>query len=75
MPMNAVPLHCMHYLDIDKLIHRQYTSKPFILIRTAEQTGRMTYLFGENVCFDTYISCYTPADMALYGAIKTGHEP
>jgi hypothetical protein len=66
-------LHSMHYLDINKLIHRQYTSKPFILIRTAEQTGRMTYLLVK-MCLRTYISCYTPADMALYGAIKTGHK-
>ena len=52
-------LHCMRYLDINKLIHGQYTSKPFILIRTAEQTGRMTYLFGENMCYipaDAYVT-------------------
>jgi len=64
----------LHYLDINQLVHGQYASKPFILIRTAEQTGRMTHLFGK-ICDVTYISCYTPADMALYGAIKTGHKP
>jgi len=33
----------------------------------------MTYLLVK-MCLRTYISCYTPADMALYGAIKTGHK-
>lgn len=37
----------LHYLDVNKLVHGQYTSKPFILIRTAEQTVRMTYLLGK----------------------------
>ncbi len=67
-------MHAVHYLDINKLVHGQYTSKPFILIRTAEQIGRMPYLFGK-ICVVTHISCYAPADMALYGAVKTGHEP